>query len=183
MVLLLATGCAAQTPGSFSWERSNKTDALRGTAYSQFTLTGKFLTPPKHEALPPELVLKCLSGEHSHGWHQHENGKLLDAFVTIGAVVDSRAGGILIRYRLNDGKIHQDLWQPGTGGTAIFGSTTQISTLLYGHFMPHKEETGDPIHKIVIAVDEYLGAEIVMQFDVPDPTIPADTCGIILHKK
>lgn len=49
--------------------------------------------------------------------------------------------------------------------------------------MPHKEGSGTPVHKIVIGVAEYLGAEVVMQFDVSDPTPVADACGLVVHKK
>jgi len=181
-VLLLVSACVAQTPPPGQWERTEKTDALRGTSYSQFVLAGTFLTPPKHDSGTPVFVLRCVPGEHSRGWHEYKNGKFLDAYVTVGAVVD-HASGVWVSYRLDDGKIHKDSWGAGTDGTAIFPDEIQLNTLLYGHFMPHKEGTGGPVHKIVIAVNEFLGAEIVMQFDVPDPTPAAEACGIILHKK
>jgi hypothetical protein len=181
-VLLLVSGCTAQVPQPTQWQRAEKTDALRGTAYSQFALEGTFLTPPKHTSTAPVFVLKCVPGEHSRGWHEYKNGKFLDAYVTVGTVVD-HGSGISVRYRLDDGKVHQEWWRPGTDGTAIFPDEIQVDTLLYGHFMPHKEGMGSPVHKVVIAVNEFLGAEIVMQFDVPDPTPVAEACGIILHKK
>jgi hypothetical protein len=49
--------------------------------------------------------------------------------------------------------------------------------------LPHKEGTGDPVHKIVIAADEYLAGQVVAQFDMPDPTQIAEACGAIIHKK
>lgn len=182
VTLLVALSCAAETAAT-SWARVEKTDALRGTAYSQFTLTGRFLTPPKHNTVDPLLVLKCVPGERSRGLRQHRNGKFLDAYVALGSVVDFHNTGTQVRYRLDDSKIHEELWGHSTDGTAVFPSEIQVNTLLYGHFMPHKEGTGSATHKIVIAVDEYLGAEIVMEFDLPDPEIPADACGIILHRK
>jgi hypothetical protein len=181
-VLLLASVCAAQTPPPGQWERVEKTDVLRGTAYSEFALTGTFLTPPKHASGAPVFVLKCVPGGRSYGLRQYRNGKFLDAYVTVGAVVD-HSSGVWVNYRLDDGKIHKETWGTGTDGTAIFPDEIQVNTILYGHFMPHKEGTGSPIHEIVIAVNEFLGAEVVMQFDVPDPTPAAEACGIILHKK
>jgi hypothetical protein len=146
-------------------------------------LTGKFLTPPKQASAAPLFVLKCVPGEHSRGLREYKNGKFLDAYVIVGAIVDFHTGGTPVRYRLDDGKIHEDLWNRGTDGTAIFPDEIQTNTLLYGHFMPHKEGTNAPVHKVVIAVNEALAAEVVMQFDMPDPTPAADACGIILHKK
>jgi len=35
---------------------------------------------------------------------------------------------------------------------------------------------------VVIGVSEYLGGEVVMQFDMPDATEVAEGCGIVLHK-
>ncbi len=35
---------------------------------------------------------------------------------------------------------------------------------------------------MVIGVSEYLGGEIVMQFDMPDASEVAEACGVILHK-
>jgi hypothetical protein len=143
---------------------------------------GTFLTPPKRDSGTPVFVLKCVPGERSYGLRQYRNGKFLDAFVTVGAVVD-HSSGVWVNYRLDDGKIHKDSWGTGTDGTAIFPNEIQVNTILYGHFMPHKEGTGSPVHKVVIAVNEFLGAEVVMQFDLPDPTPAAEACGIILHKK
>lgn len=178
--LLLISACAAQ---SQQWERVEKTDALRGTVYSQFALTGKFLTSPRQAGAAPVFVVKCIPGEHSAGFHLYKSGKLLDAYIALGAVVDFHTGGTSVRYRLDDGKVHEKSWGHGTDGTAIFPAPIQVNTLLYGHFMPHKEGTSSPVHKAVIAVDEYLGGEVVMQFDIPDPTPVADACGIIIHKK
>jgi hypothetical protein len=47
----------------------------------------------------------------------------------------------------------------------------------------HKEGTSDPVHKVVIAADEYLATQVVAQFDMPDPTPVAEACGVILHKR
>ena len=179
VILCLVSSCSAQ-----NWERVEKTDALRGTTYSEFALTGRFLTPPKQtSAAAPVFVVKCIPGEHSFGFHAYKSGKFLDAYMVLGAVVDFHTGGTPVHYRLDDGKIHDESWGRGTDGTAIFPAEIQLNTLLYGHFMPHKEGTSNPVRKVVIAVNEYLGAEVVMQFDMLDPTPVADACGIIIHKK
>jgi hypothetical protein len=58
----------------------------------------------------------------------------------------------------------------------------QFNNLLYGHLLPHKENTGPQTRKLVIGLQEYLGPEVVIQFDLPDSTEVAETCGAIWHK-
>lgn len=158
------------------WVRTDETDALRGTHFVQFTLTGRFLTPPRQTSLEnPLMVVQCLPGNHLRVY----NGRFLDGYVATGAVLSSK----IAQYRLDDGKIQREEWRGSTQGTGAFFSEATLSTFLYGHFLPHKEGTGPPIHKIVLALYEYLGGEIVMQFDMPDPAEMADVCGAIVHKR
>ena len=179
--LFVASVCFAQT---HQWERTEKTDPLRGTDYSQFILSGKFLTPPRSGAgEAPIFFVKCIPGGRHRVSGGYKSGKFLDAYIVVHAVVDTDNGRAYPKYRLDDSKIHDDSWGIGTDGTAVFPEETGVNTLLYGHFMPHKEGTNGPVHKVVIAVNEYLGAEVVMQFDMPDPSQVADACGLIVHRK
>jgi hypothetical protein len=69
--------------------------------------------------------------------------------------------------------------------SSIFLSDVDLDTLLYAHFLPHKENTTPSVKKAVIGIDEYLGGEIVMQFYFPSETDEvevADACGVIWHK-
>ena len=52
---------------------------------------------------------------------------------------------------------------------AIFFKHIALNTLLYRHFLPHKDGTNPPVHKPTAAVDEDLAGEVVMEFDMPDP--------------
>jgi hypothetical protein len=165
------------------WIRVEQTDALRGTSYSQFTLRGRFLTAPRQASPNPEFIVSCSAGERNRGVSWQKNGKFDDAHITVGAVVEARANGTPVQYRLDDGKIHTELWNQSTDGTSIFLAEAEFNTLLYGHFMPHREGTGEPVHKVVISVNEYLGAAIVMEFDLPATSSLADACGAILHKR
>ncbi|MGB7281881.1 MAG: hypothetical protein WBE13_06435 [Candidatus Acidiferrum sp.] len=183
LVLLALIAFGFPVFGQGQWARTEKKDELRGTAYTQFVLTGKFLTPPKQVSADPTFVVDCIPGEHRQGATWEKRGKFVDAYIAVGAVVDFHENGTAVRYRLDDGKVHSDSWGHSTDGTGIFAAETQLSTLLYGHFMPHKEGSGEPIRKAVIAVDEYQGAEVVMEFNLPDPTLVADACGLILHKR
>ncbi len=184
VALFLACVCAAQTTSSPSenWRKSDTTDALRGTTYSVFILTGRFLTPPKRRSEDPFFVMKCAAGQHSSG-REFTGGELITAYVIVRAIVNNKKAGVVVQYRLDDGKIHTDLWDRGTDGTAVFPSRDVVNDLFYGHLSKHKEGTNDPVRKVVIAVDEHRGAEVVMQFDMPDSTEVADACGLILHKK
>jgi hypothetical protein len=178
------TAVQSSTAQSPTWQREDKTDPLRGTSYSQYTLTGKFLTPPKmHTEDPPVFIVKCIPGGHRKVNGGYLNGKLLDAYIMARTVVNHSPRGVGVQYRLDDGKMHADSWGVATDGTSIFLPEIELSTVLYGHFMKHKEGTSDPVHKVIIGVDEYLGAEVVVQFDLPDPTEMADACGLLIRKQ
>ncbi len=49
--------------------------------------------------------------------------------------------------------------------------------------LPHKEGTNPPVRKLIIGVPEYLGAEVEVEFDMPDPNEVAETCAVLWHKK
>ncbi len=181
IVMCFAMLCFAQTT---KWEREDKSDPLRGTSYSQYTLTGKFLTPPKTGGdQPPVFVVKCIPGNRHHTGGGYTYGKLMDSYIAVHTVLDRTArGNAYVQYRLDDGKMHKEYWGVGTDGTAMFPPEIELNTVLYGHFMTHKEGTNDPIKKLVLGVDEYLGAEVVVQFDLPDPTEMANACGLLIRK-
>jgi len=177
---------------SAAWQQSDVKDPFRGTAFLQFKLVGKFLTPPKHAESDPALVVHCLPGKRMRVF----NGRFLNGYVVIGTVLDSTvvereglltgttfATAIPVQYRLDDGKIQAEQWSPSTDHSAAFFPGPTLYNLLYGHFSPHKEQSSPPVRKIVVAMDEYLGGEIVMQFDMPDPTQLADVCGVLLRNK
>jgi hypothetical protein len=182
VMFCFASLCIAQ---SASWQREEKTDPLRGTAYSQFTLTGKFLTPPKLATTePPVFIVKCIPDDHHKINGGFINGKFLDAYVIARGVLDRTSKGhVAVQYRLDDGKMHTEFWGAGTDGTAAFPQDIELNTILYGHFMKHKEGTNPPVHKVVMGMHEYLGAEIVVQFDMPDPDQVADACGLLIRKQ
>jgi len=180
------------------WERSEKTDPLREISYAQFTLVGKFLTPPVRSDNPnPVMVVRCIPGrDNKRGVHGYTNGKFREGYIHIGGVMDSTVSGggefVSVKYRLDGGKLQDEQWGRSTDFAAIFfshptcplcGSGYDIfANILYGHGMYHKENTNPQVRKVVIGVSEFLGGEVVMQFDMPDATEVAEACGIILHK-
>jgi hypothetical protein len=167
-----------------SWTKENQTDQLRGTTSVVFRLEGKFLTPPSKSApdAQPAMIADCTPG--SFGWGKL-HGKMLRGYIYVGhTVVD--VGGYTsraIEFRLDDGKVQRAAVEPSTDSSSIFYDHLVFTNFLYGHMMFHKENTTPPVRKIVISVPEYVGGAIVMQFDMPDPTEVADTCGLILHKR
>jgi hypothetical protein len=190
-----------------SWTEADKSDPLHQTAFREFTLQGKFLVPPRQSSLSaPVLVLHCQPGSHNHG-KVRANGHFVEGWVATGAVMDSsvrgneidlshsardvekRASQILVEFRLDDKKLHQEFWPVSTDRTGVFlnpiplcGDCT-LENLLYGHVGWHDEGKGGQVRKLLMGVPEYLGAEIQLQFDLPDSTDVADACGLIAHKR
>lgn len=190
-----------------SWTQVDKSDPLHGTSFKEFMLQGKFLVPARQSTLTePALVLRCQPSRHTHGKVQ-TNGHFVEGWITTGSVLDSsprgneidlggsvrdaaaRASQILVEFRLDTKKLQQDFWPVSTDRTGVFlkqipfcGECT-LENVLYGHVGWHAEGKGDQVHRLLVGVPEYLGAQIQMQFDLPDSTEVADACGIIAHKR
>lgn len=182
-VAVLAVSTAAQ--GVPKWSREDKSDPMTDKQVVEFTLLGKFLSAPSGpHPDAPALVLRCQPGSHDFG---RFGGKLLSGFVLLGSVVDATReetlpGEIRIRYRLDDGKPHEALWGHSTNFAALTFSDVDLDTLLYGHFMPHKRDTSPAVRKVLIEAPEYLGGDVVAEFDMPDPEDVAAACGVLRLK-
>lgn len=186
-IFLIAVSALAQSPPQ--WVQSRKDDPLHGTSFQEFTLAGTFLTPPSHGSLPhPELTVHCTPGSYAHG---KARGKFIDGYISVGAVINSQVGRdgeyVPVEIKLDDRNLQQGFWSPSTNRTAVYLNAPEcddcaFKNLLYGHILPHKEGTSDQVHKVLIGVNEYLAAEIVMEFDMPDAIQVGDACGVIWHK-
>lgn len=178
LTALSTLGAAGQTKPT--WQREEKSDPLTDKHFSQFTLVGKFLTAPSGpHPTSPTLMVRCEPGRRSFG---KLNGKFLEGYVVLGSVVDAAtspavAGEVETRFRLDDGKVRHAYWGHSTNYSALTFSDVDFATLLYGHFMPHKANTSEPIHKVIVEAPEFLGSNVVVQFDMPDPTEVASACG------
>jgi hypothetical protein len=128
------------------------------------------------------MILQCQAGDHHNG-HWHTGGKFLTGYIQTGAVLNAGVREIAVQYRLDGGKIQTEEWTPSTNFGAIFFKDITLNTLLYGHFLPHKDETNPPVHKLSAAVDEYLAGEVVMEFDMPDPGDAGWVCGALTRKE
>lgn len=194
-----------QYPDTDGWSRVEKTDPLTSASYVRFVLRGKFLQPPRQAQLrAPYLVVECDSTKTSMRGRVH--GKLRTAYIDVGVVMDSEVyvhEGLLgttvnkvvaVRYRRDDElKIQSEDWERSTDFSALFlgfhvglihdNGEQHFSELLYSHAGWHKEGSSPQVRKAVISVPEYLGADVVLEFDFPDSMEVADSCGLILHKK
>lgn len=195
VIAVTLTALVATAQDTEKWVKADKSDPLRGNSFSQFSLEGKYLTPPRNAApnATPSMVVRCQSGSFNHG---HLHGKFLEGYIFVGSVVDTRVSDDLnvrvpVEYRLDDGKLQSTQWNHSTDYSSIFfggecslcgNGSVDFNNLLYGHLLPHKENTSPQVHKVVIGVPQYLGSEVVMQFDMPDATDVAETCGVIWHK-
>jgi hypothetical protein len=154
------------------WRQTERTDAVRGT-YTRFTLIGKFLKPPKGDtANRPALVVDCSTYNRSH------RSKFWRGNLVVGdpLKIDWVEGGFLyfpkvaVEYRLNDGKEEKEDWTPGTDKTSASFSKGSFEKML-------RAQT------VQISAEDNHGAQVVMQFDMPDPTPVEQACDVDVHEK
>ena len=110
----------------------------------------------------------------------HQHGKLLDAYIAVGAVLDTKVElhqvladkvssmGCMSNTGSMTGKVHSEFLAHSTDFSAIFLSSPEhglfgdfkdiiLSELLYTHKAAYKENTSVPARKAVIRVSEYSG--------------------------
>jgi hypothetical protein len=193
--IFLATLGTAQA--QVNWQRSEINDALRRVSYTRFVLQGKYLVSPKNQNAGelPALVVHCSPAQHSVGYHIFTNGRFLAGYLVSGTIVNSQVmvhEGFLgttfpvvvpVMFRLDDGKLQTENWSVSTDHTSAFFGSDTVNNFLYGHIFPHKDGKGDPVHRIVLGLDEAVAGEVQIQFDMPDPTPVAEACGVVVHKK
>ena len=170
---------AQQSPPTQQWARSQVADARRGTTYTQFTLAGKFLKPPRNSGSDgPTLVVTCTFDKHSRG----SNGKFSAGSLRVGSplkidwVEPEVIHGIAyypkvsVRYRLDEGRARKDQWSPDGDETSASFPKSVLKEMLRAR-------------TVLITMDEDHGAEVAVQFDMPDPTHVAEACGTVDHNK
>jgi hypothetical protein len=181
LLLAIPFSAFAQQPPSPAqkWRQSQKTDTLRGTAYTQFTLAGKFVKWPEKDASNrPTLEVDC-EPEHSSGskgnfWHAY---LLAGTPLTIEYIEpDEIKSGIMyfqkasVRYRLDDAKERREQWSPGVDKSSVSIPKDVLKKMLGAR-------------SVVITVNENKAAEVSAQFEMPDSTEVAQACSIGYHKK
>lgn len=121
-VIAVALGATAQDAAK--WQREEKSDPLRGTQFTQFSLQGKYLTAPRNAApnATPAIVARCQSGTFNHG---HARGKFLEGYIFVGSVVDASVSNganvvVPVQFRLDDGKLQPAFWNHSSDYSSIF---------------------------------------------------------------
>jgi hypothetical protein len=168
-ILILSLSAGAQ-----EWASSAKTDQLSGKPYTEYTLTGKFLTPPTppfQANFQPAILLRCDPARHGR-----ISGKLVEGFIVVGTVVD-----LPMQFRLDEGKVQTIYDGGGVGYSSNYQgvslSDVMVNNLLWGHMIPHKPGKGDQVRKVVISVQQHLAGQVVMQFDMPEAETVGAACG------
>jgi hypothetical protein len=188
--------CGAAAQDVRTWQRSTVDDPLRKTSFIQFILQGKYLKAPKNQKADelPALVVRCSGKPHNLGKFVM-NGRFLAGYLVSGTVVNSQVvvhDGLLgttfpvivpVLFRLDEGKLQQQNWHTSTDNSSAFFDELTLNTLLYGHYLPHKENTNEQVHKVIIGLDEAFAGEVQIEFDLPDVTEVAEACGVVMHKK
>lgn len=184
--VLSATVLGISSAAAQIWKKAERSDPLRGTQFLHYSLDGKYLTPPRNAAADaaPAIIVRCVPGARAHG---HLRGKFLEGYIFVGGVVDTHivydaSARASVELRLDDRKLEDAYWGHSTDFSSLFFGSTDLNNLLYSHLLYHKENTSPQVRKIVLGVPEFLGGEVVMQFDMPDAAEVGDACGVIWHK-
>lgn len=174
---VLATSLLAQNPAaSANWQKAERFDSGRNLTLTEFTLTGRFTSPPRGNAPgPPSIVLDCLP--HKHG----DEGKFLSGWVQVNSPLrirfvepteirnNSYNQEVFVTWHVASEKPRNAQWPPRSDKTSATLDKETVKKLL-----------GD--HQLGISMEEPFESEIVMQFDVPDSVDVLNACGIREHK-
>jgi hypothetical protein len=171
-----ATGPQQQSPLQ-TWKQTEKTDAFRGK-YTRFTLVGKFLKSPKGDdaSKRPAVVVDCSPDNRSHKSKFWRGNLVVGDPLKIEWVepeqieVMSYYPKVAVVYRLNDGKQDKENWTPGTNKTSASFPKSSFEKILRAQTLE-------------LNAEDNLGLQVVMQFDMPDPTPVEQTCDVDVHNK
>jgi len=163
-----------QPASAHVWQQSQKTDAVRETTYTQFTLEGKFLAPPPGGVSNrPALVLDCIPGKESH----RPKGKFVGGNLLAGTTLKidyvepeeihgtSYFRKVSVRYRMDNAKEEEEKWSVGTEKTSASIPKAWLKKMLRAH-------------TVEITVDDSRGSQVAIQFDMPDPTPVEAGCDV-----
>lgn len=154
--ILPAVAQQSKTEATAQWQYVKKDDPLHAKVRDQFVLEGVYLTPPRLPGQTPSIVVEC------------SGGKVEQNYFNTGAVVvhrdQSQHGMLLIEGRI-DGK-KNDFLTTGisTDGQSVFFTRIDLKDVLAAK-------------QIIIGVYEYLGAQVVIQFNMPDSSPVMEKCG------
>jgi hypothetical protein len=170
---------ARQTPtATAEWRASQDTD-YRGTAYNQFSLTGKFIKEPRGGSPdPPSLEVRCKAPKSGGP----AGGKFQSATIRIGVPVKvdwvepevihgtSYFPKVTVRYRLDEGKERREQWSPGNEKWSASIPKNSMKLLLRGR-------------SVLLTVADPSGTDVVFQFDFSDPAQVENACNLGHHQR
>jgi hypothetical protein len=153
----------AQQPTNIAtaqWQYTREDDPLHAKVHDRFILDGVYLTPPSISAgAAPAIVVVCSAG------------KVEQSYFNIGAVVDHRGPS-------------------GSSGLEVVGFEARVDGKKHGMFPNNMSTDGRAVYfirgdlksflgakQVIIGANEYLGPQIVMRFDIPDPFPVMEKCG------
>lgn len=172
------------------WQQSERTNAANSFNFSRFTLVGKFLTP-LHDAAPnrPALVVDCIPGQESprgRGTYLAGNllvGTNLKVMYVESEEISSGLTGmfylpkIAVGYRIDNARKEQrDRWSPTSAKTEYQWSPESDKTS--ASIPKHSLEEILRARSVAITANDDHGREVVVRFDMPDPTLVERACRV-----
>ena len=188
--------CAGYAP-SQEWTRMDVDDPRQGRQYIEFTLRGEFAKAP-HVAndVFPLMILHCQKGSYSSG---HLRGKLLGGVLHVGRITNDSIvrddshedlfsskidpDGYYVEFSYDDGEPQSDHWDNALDYRGIGFGQEELSGILWAQKWPHKEDSGLPVKKFSIRIQPPEAGQILLQFNLPDPTAVSELCGCTYFKK
>jgi hypothetical protein len=182
LLLALATSMVPlfaqeQSRASHGWQRAEKQDPARGIPATQFTLTGRYLDPPRGNVQgPPSIVLSCVPPKKAGA-----EGRFLNGYVQAGTplkvefVEPSEIHGtsyfqdIAVEYHVDNEKPQNVNWSARSDKTSVALDKEAARKILRGH-------------EVALSMEEPFESKVVLHFDIPDSTDVLNTCGIREHK-
>jgi len=163
-----------QSRSQHSWQKARKPDPVRGFTTTQFTLTGRFVDPPRGNVPgAPYILLSCSPSEHGasaegrfiSGQVQAQT-PLKVAFVEPDEIHGTSYNQeINVEYHVDNEKPQNVQWPPRSDKTSMSLDKEAAKKILRGH-------------ELVLSMEEPFESKVVIHFDVPDSTDVLNTCGI-----
>ena len=173
-----AQSAPPQPSSGHAWRESQRANAADAFDYSRFTLEGKFLTAPHNVGRGrPAFVVDCIPADESpRGKATFLTGDLIVGTALKVVYVEpeeirgtSYFPKVAVRYRTDDAKREVDeQWSPRSDKTAASIPKHSLKEILRAH-------------TVAIKADDDHGRQVVMQFDMPDPTLVEQGCNVDEH--
>ena len=155
--VLLASAFQVRAQDANTWQHQKIDDSLHGKTIDSFLLQGKYLTPPRMpgDGEAPMLVIRCIKG------------KVEQNYFNFNAVLATRHGSIfpiMMEARIDGKSANIGADNVSTDGSSAYFPRSDLKKILHARV-------------VIIGANEYLGPEIVAQFDIPDSAVVFAACG------